>query len=146
SQDQEALQWNKNKMEYCISLEKSYQILFDRLINNVGGSVVCAMVDGELDSLISRGQVWMPLQKDIILMKGADCQCHRNSAALFEANEPKVKIVTGYGLSRDGIWRQHSWCIDEYNNVIETTIKRIAYYGFVLTNEEAWEVVSIELY
>ena len=48
--------------------------------------------------------------------------------------------MTGYALSDDGLWRQHSWLIAKPGRrwtVIETTCRRLLYYGVVLTEEEA---------
>ena len=56
--------------------------------------------------------------------------------------------MTGYALSDDGMWRQHSWCIcdagEEYiedSIIIETTEKRLAYFGFIMDEEESEEFV-----
>lgn len=38
-------------------------------------------------------------------------------------------------LSDDGMWRQHSWLVwhkARSNQIVETTVKRIVYYGFVM--------------
>jgi len=44
--------------------------------------------------------------------------------------------VTGWALSNDGIWRQHTWLL-KGKAIVETTSPREKYYGFVLTDEEA---------
>lgn len=49
-----------------------------------------------------------------------------------------TRICTGYALSEDGMWRQHSWIIwhkARSNQIIETTVPRILYFGFVMTTE-----------
>ena len=46
------------------------------------------------------------------------------------------RLVTGYALSDDGLWRQHSWVMDD-QVIYETTVKRTQYYGFVLDPAEA---------
>lgn len=96
--------------------------------------------DEDLDKLMTRGQLWYP--KGLKMMRGENCQCHSNSARLWDANREggKVFIATGYALSEDGMWRQHSWCIQvkpRSVNVVETTVPRTAYFGFVLNEEEA---------
>ena len=49
-------------------------------------------------------------------------------------------MMTGYALSADGIWRQHSWLVafdnEDYPYIVETTEERISYYGFAMTYEE----------
>lgn len=79
-------------------------------------------------------------------MIGRAGQCHRNSAELWELNhkEFSVWICTGYALSKNGMWYQHSWLVLKNDRklmeVIETTpVRRVAYYGFALTDAEAWE-------
>ncbi|MDR0287131.1 MAG: hypothetical protein LBI03_05415 [Clostridiales bacterium] len=45
-------------------------------------------------------------------------------------------------MSKDGLWRQHSWLIHRgYRSieVIETTETRVAYFGFVMMYDEALE-------
>ena len=41
-------------------------------------------------------------------------------------------IATGYALSGDNLWRQHSWGIDPDGVLAETTDERHAYVGIVL--------------
>lgn len=41
-----------------------------------------------------------------------DNKCHQNVAAVWNTRKPNiVGIATGYALSEDGLWRQHSWGI-----------------------------------
>lgn len=78
-------------------------------------------------------------------MRGEDCHCHSNSALLWEVNKDKTVICTGYALSADGMWRQHSWLIHRKprsNRVVETTEPRILYYGFAMTPELCEEFVN----
>ena len=64
------------------------------------------------------------------------CQCHKNSAFLWNSNRDKYKIMTGYALSSMGIWHQHSWIL-ENDEIIETTVDREKYFGYELTYEES---------
>jgi hypothetical protein len=41
-------------------------------------------------------------------------------------------IGTGYALSEDGLWRQHSWGLREDGGVVETTSGREMYVGLRL--------------
>lgn len=92
-------------------------------------------------NLITRG-ILIDKPSDV-LKQGEMCQCHKNSAFLWETNKRKYKIMTGYALSATGVWHQHSWIIDKFNNIIETTVKREKYYGYILSPLEAesflWE-------
>lgn len=72
------------------------------------------------------------------LKKGLPISCHENSGNLWNKNRNKINIMTGYVLSNDGMWRQHTWCLQKADNlIIETTEKRIAYYGYILNKEQS---------
>jgi hypothetical protein len=102
----------------------------------IGGSEVCfADYEPDLEKILERGTVWKGYRAR--MMRGLPCQCHRNSALCWDANRDALRIATGYGLSRDGLWRQHTWCVTVNEQVvIETTTKRTHYCGFVMTVEE----------
>jgi hypothetical protein len=74
--------------------------------------------------------------------RGKKSDCHANAARLFCRSEGKVRIASGYALSPDGLWRQHSWGWDpEKSLVIETTEDRDLYYGYVLDDPESLEFI-----
>ena len=108
-----------------------------------GGSETCLpVIEEDLEKILSRGQLW--LGDKTKMMKGRASRCHSNSCELYEMNRDthEIAIVTGYALSKDGLWRQHSWLVQRNFrsiNIIETTEKRVLYFGFVMTNEEAEE-------
>jgi hypothetical protein len=63
--------------------------------------------------------------------------CHQNVAFLWTKRKfGIVGIATGYALSDDGLWRQHSWGILR-DGVLETTQARQKYFGIVLQGERA---------
>ena len=129
--------------------------LRDKLIS-YGGEEVCFFdIDSDLNKLMARGELIIirdsaPNNIDealLKLVKGEASQCHKNSSIVWSSNreskkfDGKLYLVTGYALSEDGMWRQHSWCLlkqpDGTNTIIETTLKRVAYYGFEMDEEEA---------
>jgi hypothetical protein len=58
--------------------------------------------------------------------------CHRNIAVLWITKQSRlVGIGTGYSLSDDGLWRQHSWGIRR-DGILETTVRRDKYFGRTL--------------
>ncbi len=68
--------------------------------------------------------------------------CHRNVAAVWKAHRfGIVAIATGYALSDDGLWRQHSWGILR-DGVLETTEARLKYFGIVLQGARADSFVA----
>lgn len=112
--------------------------LRNRLLTFGGEEVCMPFVEADLEKIQSRGQLWLG---DLsTMMVGQRSQCHRNSALLWEANKDVILIATGYALSEDGMWRQHTWCIminDENTYVVETTTPRVAYFGFVMNLDES---------
>lgn len=111
-----------------------YETLKQKLLS-VSGHVVVLHFEEDLQKILSRGRFYRGYNSRT--MKGDPCGCHRNAANLWSVNRRKLSIVTGYALSVDGGWRQHSWCVDEDHKVIETTTKRVLYFGFPLTPAEA---------
>lgn len=105
-----------------------------KILLEIGGWSVCIHHEPDLPKILTRGRKFPGKSRTV---RGEDSQCHSNVGNLYENNK-NFQICTGYGLTRDGMWRQHSWGLVQ-NTVIETTEKRIAYFGFVLTEEEAGE-------
>jgi hypothetical protein len=68
-------------------------------------------------------------------------ECHSNSARMWESGRAAA-LATGYALSEDGLWRQHTWALTESGTPIETTAPRRAYTGYVLTPDEAAEFAA----
>jgi hypothetical protein len=116
--------------------------LVERLLA-IGGEMVCLCFEEDLEKLLGeRGQKWPA--STARLRRGAPSRCHQNAANLWNANREHVSIVTGWALSRDGIWRQHTWCWQtpvrgRTGRVVETTEKRVAYFGYELGAREAEE-------
>lgn len=113
-------------------------LLRNKLLSFGGEEACMPYKEEDLGSIMSRGQLWYG--RDAIFMEGEPSQCHFNTSALFEANKDKVLIATGYALSKDGMWRQHSWGMYYYQEevaVVETTEPRVAYFGFVMTEKES---------
>ena len=98
------------------------------------GEVVCfPPCEEDLDNILNYGQFWVG--GNAKLMCGEPSQCHANSSNLWEQNKEATRICTGYALSEDGMWCQHSWLVwhkSRSNQIVETIVKRIAYYGFVM--------------
>jgi hypothetical protein len=42
----------------------------------------------------------------------APSNCHGNTAMLYVHHRGAVQIASGYALSEDGLWYQHSWGIN----------------------------------
>lgn len=112
-----------------------------KLLLSFGGSEVCMPgYDEDVQRIIDRGQLWYGDR--IHMMKGRPSQCHFNSCRCWEANQDKAVLCTGYALSEDGMWRCHSWLVElrpHRNKIVETTVPRVAYFGFGMTTDESWD-------
>lgn len=128
--------------------------LRNRLID-VAGEEMCMTYDEEdINEILEYGQFWIGGKKKTIMKKGEPSQCHRNSCNLYDANKNNsslngiLAIATGYALSKDGMWRQHSWLVlkkARSYKIIETTQERELYFGFVM-DEEMCEKFCYENY
>ena len=98
----------------------------------IGGEEIVPREEPDLDKIIKRGKLF---KNKAILTKLRAISCHSNAAELFATKG--YKIATGWALSDDGLWRQHSWCVDGKNNIVETTKRRKRYFGVVLMQKEA---------
>lgn len=105
----------------------------------LGGKRMVYQRERALGALLERGEVCTGTAE---LVPGEACECHANSADLWNESRQALAIVTGYALSEDGLWRQHSWLIRKepepnQDRIIETTVARIKYFGVVFNDTEA---------
>jgi len=109
--------------------------LEERLLGLGGFAAVPDLgVDVSLEIVLERG-VSHDRQGERFI-EGEPSMCHHNSAALVLSGQA-VGIGTGYVLSDDGLWRSHSWAIDEDGRIIETTAVREVYFGLKITGDQA---------
>ena len=128
-----------------VSLNEETQQGFDKLeqkLLSLGGEKVAHTFEEDLDKILTRGQVFDGKKSQVVKMR--DSKCHTNSSCFWknysdEHGTDEVKIVTGWALSPDDkTWRQHTWVyLPGKNKVIETTVKREKYFGFILDDDEA---------
>ena len=118
-------------------------LLYSKLLS-YGGAGVCYQDEWAAEELLSRGVLMEGSGKKSILIKGKNEDCHQNSAIIWTHNPTKYNMVRGWALRLDdGIWFQHSWIFDnEKEIIIETTMRRKLYYGFIMTDVEAREAVK----
>jgi hypothetical protein len=85
--------------------------------------------------LLADGKVFS--NRGLKVVEGQPSGCHDNAFALWESKPERYMVVTGYGLSKDGIWRPHSWCVDrKTGKIIETTERRTKYFGVEFSKAE----------
>jgi hypothetical protein len=100
----------------------------------IGGERVVPMPDPHIDILLGRGEVFG--NAAVKRVRGEPNRCHQNVALRHLLSRGRLKICTGYALSEDGLWRQHSWLHDG-ERVLETTVARRVYFGVRLDPVEA---------
>jgi len=106
------------------------------LLLRFGGDFLVAppKPDADIAPLLERGFLTFgPIKMQIM----NDSSCHQNVSAVWRnRGHGIVAIATGYALSEDGLWRQHSWGILR-DGILETTEERSKYFGIVLQGEDA---------
>jgi len=111
--------------------KKVFAILTNNEQNKTG---VIEIKDPDIDIIAEKGKPYSTKGKVFKEMRSN--QCHANASSL--AIRGKVDyMVTGFALSLDGGWRQHSWGIKD-GTIVETTYPRfINYFGTPLSKKEA---------
>lgn len=107
------------------------------LLLRLGGDMVVApptQPDQDIPRLLKEGFL---TSGPITLKVMKSSSCHQNVASVWTKRRLGiVGIATGYSLSEDGLWRQHSWGILR-DGILETTESRLKYFGIVLQGEKA---------
>jgi hypothetical protein len=116
--------------------QRLWQQLEQKLLAIGGKRVSWQGRDVDLARLVQHGRLFTePVRRK----PGERSNCHGNAARLWIRDSDITQLVTGYGLSPDGLWCQHSWIVQ--NGILyETTVKRTHYYGMVL--EDGKEAVK----
>jgi hypothetical protein len=68
------------------------------------------------------------------LERGEPNGCHQNAARLVLSGRVAA-LGTGYALSDDELWREHSWGVHKDGTIVETTEMRVAYFGVTADGE-----------
>lgn len=63
---------------------------------------------------------------DAVLYPMRTARCHENCEMLLFQQQAQISY-SGIALSKDGIWRAHSWCVNSFGYIIETTEPRLFY-------------------
>lgn len=105
----------------------------------LGGTRMVYRPEPDLRILLERGE---PFDRSAELVVGEVRECHANVARLWNAHREALAIVTGYALSTDDLWRQHSWLLRKkpapgQDRLLETTVRRVKYFGTILNETEA---------
>ena len=68
--------------------------------------------------------------------------CHDNAMKLLKTNNAK-EMHTGLALSKDRLWRHHSWAISLDGKIIETTISRLVYLPITIITKKKYNKLSL---
>jgi hypothetical protein len=128
----EQLERLTQRLEYA-SPEQPDMLLLRQKLLSLGGTelVVPPEFDSDLSFVINAGYLMPGAVVEEVLQSRA---CHQNVAELWRQGK-LTGIGTGYALSGE-LWRQHSWGL-RTDCIVETTVTRIKYFGFLLTSEKA---------
>jgi hypothetical protein len=86
-----------------------------------------------VDVFRTHGRVWPTPAR---FVEGRASACHHNAVALWRSGEAAA-MGSGYALSEDRLWREHTWGIAHDGQLIETTEPRTAYFGIELRDGSA---------
>jgi hypothetical protein len=114
-------------------LPADYDKLRDHLLA-IGGVRLGVLPTDQDFSVLQRGKSFDAAAAKLRRMERS--RCHSNAASLWCQSRKRIRIASGYALSEDGIWRRHSWGSDS-GRVIETTVERVAYFGYELDDSES---------
>jgi hypothetical protein len=106
------------------------------LLLRFGGELLVAppKPDPDIPGLLESGFL---ISGTVVLKQMMRSSCHQNISALWSMPKRQIiGIATGYALSEDGLWRQHTWGLLR-NGILETTETRLKYFGILLQGEKA---------
>ena len=132
--EREALLRERNCVAFA---EDPRRIELEHRLLELGGTFALLFLpDPQIGDLLERGQ-YFPAARALMCL-GAAHNCHANAAMMLVTSKGDVRIASGYALSDDGLWRQHSWGIDAHDgHILETTERRLRYFGYVMDDRES---------
>ena len=90
--------------------------------------------DPDVPALVEQGEL---ITGSVKLESMDSSRCHENLSELWTDRKTGLTAIgTGYALSKDGLWRQHSWGMKDHE-IIETTKERTTYFGILLEGSTA---------
>jgi hypothetical protein len=106
------------------------------LLLDLGGAELVAPPWPDCDVLVLI-RAGFAMDKPVSLRAMKRSACHQNLSRLWERKRNGlIGIGTGYALSSDGLWRQHSWGVGQ-RGIVETTQVRVRYFGHLLQGRDA---------
>ncbi len=134
----EGKQWFEHRTKQALEEKPHLKPLLKKLLSLGGKAVVLWNGSNGINSvshLLAEGRLFS--NRGLKVVDGEPSQCHDNVMALWKTKPDDYFVVTGYGLSKDSIWRPHSWCFDRTTGkIIETTERRTKYFGVEFSKSE----------
>jgi hypothetical protein len=91
-----------------------------------GGRLAVEFEPAGVAFLLANGRAFEGASARVI--RGEPSRCHEN-AQLYARLHPAAIWWAGLALSDDGLWRSHSWVMTSHGALIETTERRLRYFG-----------------
>jgi hypothetical protein len=130
----ERAEFLREKAKPFLAKQPGLAELRSRLLALGGHDVVWVGPEEHLDALLDGGRSYPRSRHRRRFIE--DGMCHSNTAFLWYKSAARIRIVTGYALSDDGLWFQHSWGVDG-GRIVETTSGELFhYFGIELAGEE----------
>jgi hypothetical protein len=131
----EQRQFLDRRFREAVGRQRSFGAL-KRLLLSLGGRHLVAPPgpDPDLSRLIDVGFV---MAGPVVRRNMTKSGCHGNMAEIWTRKRREIiGVGTGYSLSDDGLWRQHSWGVRR-EGILETSELRAKYFGILLQGEDA---------
>lgn len=126
--------------EFLIEGYENKKVKLKMRLLGFGGTEVKLGMDSEdeLDRILFDGMLF---DNDVIRLNGGFGQCHKNVATKYKKfKSDGFRIISGYALSDNDIWVQHSWGLNSSDKIMETTGNNYQkYYGYILNESESDE-------
>ena len=107
-----------------------------RLLDPGGTFALLFLPDPRVGERLDRGHFFTG--SGAPMCPGEPSGCHANAAMIYVRSRGRARMDSGYDLSDDGLWRQHSWGIDSRDGrILETTERRVRYDGYVQDDHES---------
>lgn len=114
--------------------------MVEKLLQHGGEAAQRPICDPQIGAVFDRGVLFECPQ---VLVRGTPNECHANAGELWMRREGAISLCTGYALTAEGIWMQHSWCVttgdQEKKLILETTpVEWEKHFGCVLDEQESF--------
>lgn len=111
------------------------------LLLEIGGTRVAVQFDdaGACEFIARNGE--LTEISGLVFRAGEPNHCHTNCAITWQSDPTRYRIQTGFALS-GGVWRRHSWLLDQRDRILETTFPQEMYFGVILDQDETIEFVE----